>query len=137
MMLLIGVIVLAVLVRLVPLWGAVLGAAASMTLPYSYILHRRDKRFRKFRENFPDVLDSLARALRAGYPLSSAMDMIAAETSPPVSAENAAAHRPRRTWAALAARPRQLREAYAAAGGEPLHRGGAITRAHRGQTPVK
>ena len=87
MMLLIGVVVLAVLVRLVPLWGALLGAAAAMAIPYQYILHRRDKRFRKFRENFPDVLDSLSRALRAGYPLSAAMEIIAAETSPPVSAE--------------------------------------------------
>jgi tight adherence protein B len=33
------------------------------------------------------VLDSLARALRAGYPLSAAMEMIAAETAPPVSVE--------------------------------------------------
>ena len=44
-----------------------------------------NKRFRKFRENFPDVLDSLSRALRAGYPLSASMDMIAAETVAPVS----------------------------------------------------
>ena len=46
-----------------------------------------NKRFQKFRENFPDVLDSLSRALRAGYPLSASMDMIAAETVPPVSTE--------------------------------------------------
>src|SRR5271154_331302 len=40
-----------------------------------------------FCENFPDVLDSLSRALRAGYPLSAAMEMISAETLPPVSVE--------------------------------------------------
>ena len=33
------------------------------------------------------MLDSLARALRAGYPLSAAMEMIATETAPPVSGE--------------------------------------------------
>ena len=87
MMLLIGVIVLAVLMRLVPLWAAFLGAAVAMTAPYNYVLHRRTKRFQKFRENFPDALDSLARALRAGYPLSAGMEMIAAETAPPVSGE--------------------------------------------------
>jgi len=87
MMLLTGVVVLAVMMRLVPLWGAFLGAAVAMTAPYNYILRRRNKRFLKFRENFPDVLDSLARALRAGYPLSAAMEMIAAETEPPVAAE--------------------------------------------------
>jgi len=87
MMLLVGVVALAVLMRLVPLWAAFLGAAAAAMLPYSYVLHRRSKRFEKFRENFPDALDSLARALRAGYPLSAGMEMIASETAPPVSGE--------------------------------------------------
>jgi tight adherence protein B len=87
MMLLIGVVALAVCMRLVPVWGALVGAAVAMAAPYGYIVHRRDTRFQKFRENFPDVLESLARALRAGYPLSAAMEMIAAETSPPVSTE--------------------------------------------------
>jgi tight adherence protein B len=87
MMLLIGVIVLAVVMRIAPLWLALLGAVFAMFIPYNYIQHRRQKRFQKFRELFPDVLDSLSRALRAGYPLSAAMEMIAAETSPPVSNE--------------------------------------------------
>jgi len=83
----VGVIALAVLMRLLPMWAALLGAAAAAMAPYSYVLHRRNKRFQKFRENFPDALDSLARALRAGYPLSAGMEMIAAETAPPVSGE--------------------------------------------------
>jgi tight adherence protein B len=87
MMLLIGVVVLAILMRILPLWAAVIGGAAATWIPYAYVLHRRNKRLQKFRENFPDVLDSLARALRAGYPLSASMEMIAAETSPPVSVE--------------------------------------------------
>jgi tight adherence protein B len=87
MMLLMGAVTLAVLGRWIPSWAALLAAAGAAFAPYSYIVHRRDKRFRKFHESFPDVLDSLARALRAGYPLSAAMEMIAAETAPPVSAE--------------------------------------------------
>jgi tight adherence protein B len=87
MMLLMGALTLAVLARFIPAWAALLGAAGAAYAPYAYIAHRRDKRFQKFRENFPDVLDSLARALRAGYPLSAAMEMIAAETAPPVSVE--------------------------------------------------
>ena len=87
MMLLMGAITLAVLARFIPTWAALLAAAGAAYAPYGYIVHRRDKRFQKFRENFPDVLDSLARALRAGYPLSAAMEMIAAETAPPVSVE--------------------------------------------------
>lgn len=87
MMLLIGIVVLAILLRLVPVWAAVLGSVVAAFSTYNYIHHRKNKRFHKFRENFPDVLDSLARALRAGYPLSAAMEMIASETAPPVSAE--------------------------------------------------
>jgi tight adherence protein B len=66
--------------------AAVAGLLAALA-PYGYILRLRNKRFQKFSENFPDVLDSLSRALRAGYPLSASMDMIAAETVAPVSTE--------------------------------------------------
>jgi tight adherence protein B len=86
-MLLSGTVVLLALTRILPVWTALLAGAGAAYAPYGYILHRRNKRFLKFRENFPDVLDSLARALRAGYPLSASMDMIAAETQPPVSVE--------------------------------------------------
>ncbi len=86
-MLLSGFIALVVLLKLVAPWAALAAAILIAWLPYGYILHCRDRRFRKFRENFPDVLDSLSRALRAGYPLSAAMDMIAVETLPPVSVE--------------------------------------------------
>ena len=47
----------------------------------------RRKRFDRFREGFPDVLDSLARALRAGYPLATAMESVVAETTPTVAVE--------------------------------------------------
>jgi len=87
MMLLIGAVSFAVLNRFTPTWAATLMALFAAISPYFYIVSRRNKRFQKFRENFPDVLDSLARALRAGYPLSAAMEMIAGETSPPVTAE--------------------------------------------------
>ena len=86
-MILLFTVTLAVLMNFVALWAALALAAVFAFAPYGYILHRRDKRFRNFRENFPDVLDSLSRALRAGYPLSAAMDMIAGETLPPVSGE--------------------------------------------------
>lgn len=87
MMLLLGAVAFAILTRFVPVWAATLVACVVAISPYFYISSRRHKRFRKFQENFPDVLDSLARALRAGYPLSAAMEMIAAETAPPVSEE--------------------------------------------------
>jgi tight adherence protein B len=73
--------------KLLGFWPALVGAIMAAIAPYGYILRLRNKRFRKFAENFPDVLDSLSRALRAGYPLSASMDMIAAETVAPVSTE--------------------------------------------------
>jgi tight adherence protein B len=86
-MLLFGTVALLLLLKFVVAWGAILGALFAAYAPYGYILHKRNKRFLRFRENFPDVLDSLARALRAGYPLSAAMEMISTETLPPVSVE--------------------------------------------------
>jgi tight adherence protein B len=87
MMLLSGTVAVAILLKFASVWAALAGAVLIAFAPYGYILHRRNKRFDKFRENFPDVLDSLARALRAGYPLSAGMEMISSETQPPVSTE--------------------------------------------------
>jgi tight adherence protein B len=82
-----GAIAFLIVFRFLGFWPALAAAVLAAMAPYSYILHLRNKRFRKFSENFPDVLDSLSRALRAGYPLSASMDMIAVETVPPVSTE--------------------------------------------------
>lgn len=73
--------------KVLPVWAALLVACAVAFAPYGYIMRVRAKRFDRFREGFPDVLDSLARALRAGYPLSAAMETVVAETSPAVAME--------------------------------------------------
>jgi tight adherence protein B len=86
-MALVGAVAFVIVYRFLGFWPAATGAVLAGLAPYGYILHLRDKRFRKFSENFPDVLDSLSRALRAGYPLSASMDMIAQETVAPVSTE--------------------------------------------------
>jgi tight adherence protein B len=86
-MLLSGTIALLLFWKILPLWAAMLLAVAVGFGPYSYILRVRRKRFDKFREGFPDILDSLARALRAGYPLASAMESVAAESNPVVAVE--------------------------------------------------
>jgi tight adherence protein B len=82
-----GAVVFFILYRWLGFAPSAAAAVLASLAPYGYILRRRNKRFIKFSENFPDVLDSLSRALRAGYPLSASMDMIAAETIPPVSTE--------------------------------------------------
>src|SRR5258706_6849382 len=86
-MLLLFAVGLVVLTAFLPWLGALAGAVGLGFLPYAYISRRRNKRFDKFREHFPDGLDSLARALRAGYPLSASMELISSETVPPVSTE--------------------------------------------------
>lgn len=70
-----------------PLWFALLCGFAVAALPYFYILKRRAKRFQKFEEGFPDALESLARALRAGHPFSAGIEILANESTPPVSTE--------------------------------------------------
>ena len=82
-----GAVVFLIVFRFLGFVPALAGAGLACSAPYVYILRLRNKRFRKFSENFPDVLDSLSRALRAGYPLSASMDMIASETVAPVSTE--------------------------------------------------
>jgi tight adherence protein B len=56
-------------------------------LPYSYISFRRNKRFEKFEELFPEAIDTLARAVRAGHAFTTALEMISNEVSEPVCGE--------------------------------------------------
>jgi tight adherence protein B len=63
--------------------GVVLGGA----LPYSYASYRRTKRFQKFEELFPNAIDTLARAVRAGHAFTTALELIANEISEPIASE--------------------------------------------------
>jgi len=56
-------------------------------LPYGYASYRRTKRFEKFEELFPEAIDTLARAVRAGHAFTTALEMIADEVSEPVGGE--------------------------------------------------
>ena len=58
-----------------------------LVLPYSYASVRRNKRFEKFEELFPEAIDTLARAVRAGHAFTTALEMITAEVAEPVSGE--------------------------------------------------
>lgn len=87
LMLLCGAVAGFLLLRILPVWGALAGAIGVAFLPYGHILRAREKRFRAFREAFPDVLDSMARALRAGYALPAAVDMVASDAPEPIATE--------------------------------------------------
>jgi len=71
----------------IPGWALLPIGGAVAALPYAYILGRRNRRFQKFEESFPDVLDSLSRSLRAGHPFAAAMEIVAEECEPLVAAE--------------------------------------------------
>jgi tight adherence protein B len=65
-------------------WAAlVIGAV----LPYSVVSYRRQKRFEKFEELFPEAIDTLARAVRAGHAFTTALEMISNEVAEPLSGE--------------------------------------------------
>jgi tight adherence protein B len=70
-----------------PPGASIVLAAAGAAPPYLYILNRRTARFRKFEEQFPDALDSLARAMRAGHPFGSGMELLAGECPAPLGGE--------------------------------------------------
>src|SRR5208282_2819287 len=63
------------------------GALLGFFIPYAYASHMRTKRFQKFEEKFPEAVDTLARAVRAGHAFTTALEMIANEVSEPVAGE--------------------------------------------------
>jgi tight adherence protein B len=56
-------------------------------MPYSYISYKRAKRFQRFEELFPEAIDTLARAVRAGHAFTVALEMISNEVSEPIASE--------------------------------------------------
>lgn len=89
MMLLLGSIgaVIAYAIDWVPLITVPLLGGCAALVPYLFILHTRKKRFRKIEEQFPEALDSLSRALRAGHPFGAGMDLVAGEAPEPLAQE--------------------------------------------------
>jgi tight adherence protein B len=66
-----------------PLVAAIIGGFA----PFGWLLHRRSSRLKRFEEQFPEALDLLSRAIRAGHAFQTAMGMVADELPPPVGPE--------------------------------------------------
>jgi tight adherence protein B len=66
---------------------ALVGVLVGALMPYSYASFRRGRRFHKFEELFPQAIDTLARAVRAGHALTTALELISNEVSEPVASE--------------------------------------------------
>jgi tight adherence protein B len=63
------------------------GAFLGFFLPYAYASHMRSKRFQRFEEKFPEAMDTLARAVRAGHAFTTALELIANEIAEPIAGE--------------------------------------------------
>jgi tight adherence protein B len=66
---------------------AVLAAIIATVVPFSVVAFKRRRRLRKFEEHFPEALDLLGRAVRAGHAFTTGLEMIAKESSEPVAEE--------------------------------------------------
>jgi len=68
-------------------FAMMLGAALGAAMPWWYVSHKRTRRLRKFDEDFPDGLDLIARALKAGHAFATGLKMVADEMDEPVGPE--------------------------------------------------
>jgi tight adherence protein B len=68
-------------------FGAPLAALVAAVAPFFYLSHRKTKRMKRFEEQFPEALDMLSRAIRAGHAFQTAMGMVADELPDPVGPE--------------------------------------------------
>lgn len=57
------------------------------SLPMLWLLQRRSSRLKTFEERFPDALDLVSRAIRAGHAFQAALGMVAEELPAPVGTE--------------------------------------------------
>jgi tight adherence protein B len=55
--------------------------------PYGFVRHARNRRMLKFDEQFPEAMDLLARALRAGHALTTGLLMVAEELPQPIGSD--------------------------------------------------
>jgi tight adherence protein B len=70
-----------------PWWVALASGAGAGFLPYLYVRRAATKRLGLFEEQFPEAIDLIARALRAGHALPTALQMVGDEISEPIGSE--------------------------------------------------
>jgi tight adherence protein B len=63
------------------------GFAVGFSLPFIVLRTKRSRRMRAFEEQFPEALDLIARALKAGHAFATGLKMVADEMSEPVGPE--------------------------------------------------
>jgi tight adherence protein B len=68
-------------------WPAVVLGLCGSWGPYLYVKIQRHRRLLKFEEQFPEAIDLIARALRAGHAFSTGIGMVSEEVPAPVGPE--------------------------------------------------
>lgn len=69
-----------------PVWLALPGAALiGFYIPRALLLRQQKKADRQFTDLFPDAVDAIARMLRAGLPISSAVRSVSADSPAPIN----------------------------------------------------
>ncbi len=66
---------------------AVLALVGGAIAPFAYVALMRSRRLRAFEKQFPEAIDLLGRAVRAGHSFTSGLEMIAGELAEPVATE--------------------------------------------------
>jgi tight adherence protein B len=67
--------------------GWALGGALGFALPFIFLRIKRTRRLRAFEEAFPEALDLVSRALKAGHAFATGLKMVADEMPEPIGPE--------------------------------------------------
>jgi tight adherence protein B len=69
------------------MWVGAMAGGLTLFVPHMFVQFKGGRRSWKFEEQFPEAVDLVARALRAGHALPTAIGMVAGEVPDPVGAE--------------------------------------------------
>lgn len=67
--------------------GFIVGAAGAGSLPIVFLSYKANQRINRFQRDFPDAMDMMTRAIRAGHALGSAVKLVGEEMRDPVGPE--------------------------------------------------
>jgi tight adherence protein B len=81
------VVALAVAWALRSPWSLLVGGAIGFSIPFLVLRVKRTRRLRSFEEQFPEALDLISRALKAGHAFATGLKMVADEMAEPVGPE--------------------------------------------------
>jgi len=66
---------------------AVIAALLAAVIPLGVVYFRRNRRLKQFEQRFPEALDLLGRAVRAGHAFTAGLEMVSKEAPEPVATE--------------------------------------------------